>query len=352
MHCMKIIFEKNLYKLYIRHKPDLKIIDLLKRTCWGTKETTYQHQDTEQNIMKVPDPLFFSLKKEDKLIGTCCFSKRSIHKNNHTIDFWYSRYFSIDPKNQGGIFGNMILKNIRTYFEKEIHTPSVFYAYVDASNTRSHKLLNHIGFEKIRSFETLTFSRLYPKKHKAAQMLLQPDKQIMLDLLQEAYKNYELAHFDLRFFDGNYFIFKIEHEIVAGIRVNKAHWIVRHLAGFSGKMIMTCLPYIPVLSRLFNPKDFRFAAFDGIYSKAGYEKEFFQLMESVCAIHKVSTGLTWMDTQSSLYNRLKTADGWGIMDKLKEQIPAYVVAAFKHVSKEEQQKLRERAVYISANDII
>jgi len=50
---MKVIFEQEPYKVTLQHKAGLKAIDLLKHTLWGTKETVYQHQHTEQNIEKV-----------------------------------------------------------------------------------------------------------------------------------------------------------------------------------------------------------------------------------------------------------------------------------------------------------
>lgn len=349
---MKIIFEQKPYKLTLQNKADEKVVDLLKHTLWGTKETVYQHQHTEQNIEKVQEPSFFKLEKQGELIGTCCFSKRTAATEGHMYDVWYSRYFSIDVKRQGGIFGNMILKHIRTYFEKETQRPSLFFAYVDASNIRSDKLLRAIGFKKIRSFETLTFSRLYPKIDKHVSQITEEDTNTMLTILQEAYNEHILAQFDKTFFDGNYFILKKDDEIVAGIRVNTAHWVIRRLAGLSGTLIIKFLPHIPILSRLFNPTDFRFAAFDGIYSKQGHEKELFVLMESVCRSLNVSTGIMWLDSDSTLYHRIKHAGNWGIMDKLKEKIPAYVVAAFKHIPQAEQEKISSCPAYISAVDII
>lgn len=349
---MKVIFEQEPYKVTLQHKAGLKAIDLLKRTLWGTKETVYQHQHTEQNIEKVPNPSFFNLEKQEELIGTCCFSKRSTSVNGRTYDSWYSRYFAIDPQKQGGIFGAMILKQIRTYFEKQTENPSIFYAYVDASNMRSGKLLNYIGFKKIRSFETLTFSRLYPKKDSRVSLIAAKDISTMLSLLQEEYKDYAFCNFENISFEENYFILKKDNEIVAGIHVNMAHWVIRSLAGLSGTIIIKFLPYIPVLSRLFNPKDFRFAAFDGVYSKEGDEKELYVLMESVCASLKVSTGLMWLDSESCLYHRIKSAGNWGIMDKLKENIPAYVVAAFKNVPKDEEERISNCPVYVSVVDII
>ncbi|HSY61840.1 MAG TPA: GNAT family protein, partial [Cytophaga sp.] len=187
---MKVIFEQGAYRVTLQNKANSKVVDLLKGTLWGTKETIYQHQHTEQNIDQVPDPSFFNLEKQGELIGTCCFSKRSMILDRQKYDVWYSRYFSIDSKKQGGIFGSMILKHIKAYFENETLSPSVFYAYVDASNTRSHKLLNYIGFKVIRSFETRTFSRLYPKTNKQVSLIAAADKKRMLDLLQDTYKDH------------------------------------------------------------------------------------------------------------------------------------------------------------------
>jgi RimJ/RimL family protein N-acetyltransferase len=349
---MKVIFERKPYKLILQHKSDLKLIDLLKRTFWGTKETVYQHQHTKQNIDNVSDPFFFNLEKEGELIGTCCFSKRSTALNEQKFDVWYSRYFSIEATRQGGIFGHMIIKQIRSYFEKQTQSPTLFYAYVDASNIRSHKLLSYIGFKKIRSFKTLTFSRLYPKKDKGVSVLNTEDNNTMISLLNEAYKNHILSHFDTHFFNNNYFVLKKENEIVAGLRVNKAHWIIRSLAGFSGTLIIKFIPHIPIISRLFNPTNFTFAAFDGIYSKPGQEKDFFILMESVCAHLNVTTGIMWLDSESTMYHRLKGAGNWGIMNKLKGDIPAHVVAAYKNIAEADMEKICNCPVYISAIDII
>lgn len=347
-----LIFEKKPYKVILQNEPDQAVISLLKHTLWGTKETVYQHQDTEQNIQKVPGPLFFSLQKEQELVGTCCFSKRISTGYGKGYDCWYSRYFSIDAQKQGGIFGSMILKHIRNYFEQHTPTPSVFYAYVDASNIRSQKLLDHIGFKKLRNFETLTFSRLYPEKDKHVSLIDPADKHVMLDLLKEAYKDYLFTDFTPHFFDETYYVLKKENEILAGLRVHKAHWIIRSLSGFAGKIILKVLPHVPVLRRLFNPGKFQFLAFDGMYCKAGHEKELFTLMESACASFNICTGITWLDNDSPLYHRIKAAGNWGIMDKLKEQIPAYVVAGFKNIPPEEQEEMAKRAAYISAPDII
>lgn len=349
---MEIVFKQQPYIITVQNKAGFSTVNLLKRTQWGTAETVYQHQHTEQNIDRVPGPLFFNLQKEQTLIGTCCFSKRNTAVHGERYDVWYARYFSIETGKQGNIFGNMMMKHIRSYFEKQIQYPAVFYAYVDAANIRSSKLVQHTGFKTIRNFETLTFSRLYPKTNKNVSLILQQDKDTMRVLLETAYQDHVFAHFDTAFFDENYFVFKKDNVIVAGIRLHMAHWIIRSLGGWAGTVLIKLLPHLPVLSRLFNPDAFRFAAFDGIYSKAGYETEFFALMESVCARVDRSIGIMWLDADSALYKRLKHAGDWGIINKLKKNIPAHIVASFKNISQETQEKITACPAYISAVDII
>lgn len=348
----KVVFEHGLYKVVIQKTPGVKVVDLLKSTFWGTNGTLYQHKNTEQNISYMIDPLFFSLEKKGELIGTCCFSKRKTGATERTYDALYSRYFSIVQQKQGGIFGKMILKHIKTYFEQTIDKPTVLYAYVDQANIRSYKLLKHIGFESIRSFETLAFSRIYPKVDKRVSRIKAADKDALLTMLHNQYKEYTLVNFDRLFFKDDYFVLKVEDEIVAGIRANVAEWTIRQLPGVSGKLIVNFLPYIPFLSRLFNPGNFRFSAFEGVYCKIGYEKELFLLMESVCGLLKIQTGMMWLDKESELYLRLKNGGDWGIMNRIKDDIPAYVVAAFKNIPEDEKEIFRKYPVYISAFDLI
>ena len=170
-------------------------------------------------------------------------------------------------------------------------------------------------------------------------------------LLKEQYKNYSFINFEPLFLHDDYFVLKKENEVVAGIRANITQWKMRHLPGISGKVFMQLLPYTPFISRLFNPKDFRFIGFEGIYCKSGNEKDLFVLMESVCAELKLHTGMIWMDPESELYGRIKEAGNWGIMNRMKEKIPVNVVAAFRNIPEKEQLKFRQYPVYISAFDL-
>jgi hypothetical protein len=348
---MKVMSEPVPYSIISEKKPRAGAIELLSSIVYGTNGPLYQHVDVPQKIKNIIRPLFFTLEKEGKTIGTCTFLERDVRIGDRVYKGWYGRYFAITPENQGTIFGNLLLKNTRDYFEQTTDIPTVFYGYVDNENPRSKKLLKHIGLEVIRNFETLVFSRICPKKDKRVIKIAKTDKQEILVLLKEQYKNYAFVNFEPLFLDDNYFVLKNGNEIVAGIRANIVKWKIRYLPGISGKILMQLLPYVPFISRLFNPDDFRYIGFEGIYCKQGYEKELFILMESVCAELKLYTGMIWIDPESELHKKIKKAGNWGIMNKLKANIPVGIVAAFRNIPKQEQIKFRKHPAYISAFDL-
>lgn len=348
---MHILFDQTPYRITREEKLRPGSIELLGSTVYGTNGPLYQHTDAAQKTDHIIRPLSFTLEKQERTIGTCTFLQRDITLESKTYKGWYSRYLAIAPEAQGKIFGNRLLKNIKDYFEESTTGPTVFYGFVDNANPRSRRLLQHIGMDVMRNFETLTFSRIFPKKDKRVTRIAEEDKPQILTMLKEQYKNYVFVNFEPLFLHDNYFVLKNGNEIIAGIRANNVKWKVRHLPGVSGKILMQLLPYTPFISRLFNPNDFRFAGFEGIYCKQGHEKELFILMESACAELNLHTGMIWIDPESEFFNRIKAAGNWGIMNKIKDNLPVNVMAAFRNIPEEEQRKFREHPVYISAFDL-
>jgi len=349
---MEVIYEAAPYKISVSKIAGPGIIELLKSTLWGTNTPLYQHKRTEENVFRVPNPLFFSIEKQGKTIGTCCFSKRSISVKGKMYDAWYSRYFAIERQSQGKIFGHLMLKHIKAYFERQIVEPTVFYAYVDQANVRSAKLLQYIGLKSVRNFETLVFSRVFPSQDKRVSRISEGDKAAMLNLLKEQYQEHVMVNFDRFFIEDDYFVLKVQGEILAGLQVKMAEWIICHLPGISGKLIMHLVPHLPLIARLFNPGDFRFAAFEGVYYRKGYEKELFVLMESVCSLLSLNSGMLWLDPESDFYIRLKKTGKWGLLNKFKEDVPGHVVAGFKNIPEKEQEIFYSHPVDIAAFDLI
>jgi RimJ/RimL family protein N-acetyltransferase len=349
---MKVLYKKGSYRVIVEEKPNQDAIELLHTTLWGTNGPIFEHLDTQERVIHLSGSLAFSLEKNGKTIGTCTVLERDIEVEGKPYKTWYGRYFAVDIKHQGKVFGNILLREMKKYLQEVSDLPTIFYAYVDQANPRSRKLLLHTGFEVIRSFETSVFSRMYPKKDaRVSKIRSGDDVNNILSLLKKQNENNTFLNFDNLFFQDNYFILKEGDEIVAGIQASITKWKIRKLPGFSGKIIIKVLPHVPFISRLFNPKDFKFAAFEGLYCKKGREQEVFKLMESACAELKLFTGMVWMDPETELSKRIKKAGDWGLMDKMREDLPAHVVAGFQNVSKKEQEIFHKMPVYISAFDL-
>jgi RimJ/RimL family protein N-acetyltransferase len=349
---MKVIYEHVDYKIILEDRPNAAAIKLLHHTLWGTNGPLYQHLDTPEKAHELKSALSFMLERKRKVIGTCTVLERSIVINEKTYTTFYCRYFSIDKQAQGKIFGHLLLKQMKIYMEK-INTgaPTIFYAYVDQDNPRSGKLLKNIGFEVMRSFKTSMFSRMYPKKDRRIHRISERDKSTIQSLLKKQYDDHSFVNFETLFLKGNYFVLKEDRELVAGIQGTIVNWKIHHLPGFSGKIMLNLLPRVPFLSRMFNPDDFRFVAFDAIYCAKGKEAALFKLMEHACAQLKLCAGMVWMDPGCDLYQRMNAIGNWGFMNKMKEDLPAYVVGGFKNMDEADKKMFSELPVYVSSFDL-
>lgn len=348
---MKIIYERGDYKIKLEKIPNKKAVELLHSTLWGTAGPLFQHMDTPEKVHHLHKSLAFTLEKNDKAIGTCTVLEREITLDGKIYKTWYGRYFTVEKKYQGRIFGNLLLKHMKSYMEEISSVPTIFYAYVDQANPRSRKLLQYTGFEIIRNFETSIFSRLYPKKDKRFSRLRENEFDLIKKILQSEYSNETFVNFDNLFYQNNYFVLKNGNEIIAGLQATKVKWKIRFLPGLSGKIMIKVLPFTPFLSRLFNPNEFYFAAFEGIYCKQGYEKDLFLLMESACAELNLCNGMIWWDQKSELKQRIKPIGDWGLMNKISKSVPIDVIAGFRNINQIEKKKFYDQPAYISAFDL-
>ena len=73
-----------------------------------------------------------------------------------------------------------LAKRLRQYFEEVIPKPFIGYAYIEGSNIRSQKAAEFIGYDPVRNFQTILFSRMFPKKHANARPYKTNEKPIIL----------------------------------------------------------------------------------------------------------------------------------------------------------------------------
>lgn len=245
------------------------------------------------------------------------------------------------------IFSKPHLLDIDDVSEGDKH---IMYAFVESMNERSKNLVNQAGYEYIRSFLTVAFSRFSPKRDPRVVKLQDTEKSVMEALLLRYYYDYSFFSTDYSFFGDKYYVLKEGDEIVAGISAIPSIYKVYDVPGIWGWVIMKVLPKTPYYRRLFHPGEFRYLVFDAIYCKKGKENLLGNLMESACAIEGFHTGLTWLDDHSQLYDKLRTTVKMGALNRMLNAKPGLVYTKFINLDEKEKEAFYSAPAYISGFD--
>jgi len=226
----------------------------------------------------------------------------------------------------------------------------VMYAYVESKNERSKNLINQAGYEYIRSFLTIVFSRFTPKKDARVTKLNADEVPGMRDILKEYYSKHSFYTDEFSFFNNGYYVLRENNEIIAGVCVIPTSYRVVNIPGIWGWIMMKIMPVAPYFRRLFKPGEFRYLVLGALYCREGRENILPDLFEAVCAEEGFHTALTWLDDHSSLFEKLRTNRRMGSLNRILNAKPGLVYASFSNLSAEEKEKFYDSPVYISGFD--
>lgn len=245
------------------------------------------------------------------------------------------------------IFSKPHLLELKDVFEGDKH---IMYAFVESMNERSKNLVNQAGYEYIRSFLTVAFSRFSPKTDVRVTKLKVEEKIKMESLLLEYYRDYSFFSTDYAFFGDKYYVLKEGDEIIAGVCAIPSVYKVYDVPGIWGWVMMSVLPKMPYFRRLFRPGEFRYLVFDAIYCKPGKEVLLADLFESACAAEGFHTGLTWLDDRSLLFDKIRTGVRMGAINRMLNAKPGLVYARFINLTDKEKECFYDAPAYISGFD--
>jgi len=245
------------------------------------------------------------------------------------------------------IFSKPHLLDINDVFEGDKH---IMYAFVESMNERSKNLVHQAGYEYVRSFLTVAFSRFSPKQDTRVTKLAEKEKSLMESLLLDYYKEYSFFSSDFSFFGNRYYVLKEGDEIIAGVSAIPSSYKVYDVPGIWGWVMINILPKTPYFRRLFRPGEFRYLVFDAIYCKPGKEKVLTELFESVCATEGFHTGLTWLDDRSHLFDMLRSGIRMGALNRMLNAKPGLVYTRFINLTEEEKERFYDAPAYISGFD--
>jgi hypothetical protein len=337
------------------------VVDLLKNTLIGTEGSLYRLLDTEEKIHRLDQPHFFYIERNQKALGTITICERNVSLGDNQKQALYIRYFAFDEAFQGSsnkardrnsVFDSHWKKIFESgnLYESEHDTKSTFFwAYIDPQNLRSFRMNERFGFESIGSFQTIAYSRFFPKKSTNVFRLKPEEKLEALKLIHDFYKEYSFFG-DVHLFEQNqFFVLKHDGKIVAGIQANPARFRIVTLPGLIGKISVKVLPHLPLMKRIINPKEHKFLATEGIFWLPGFENKVDELLNGVLAEMKHHSLLIWEDKSAMRVKNLPLK--WGALQKLKKNNEINIVVKTVNLPPHEEKILKASPKYLSGFDM-
>jgi hypothetical protein len=373
------MFERNIFnykglEVRISDHANEGILDILNHAIQGSEGgLRFSLQNIAPRIAAYRDQIrFVSLYKKKQITGTVGSCFRVSGQGNLKYPTSYLRYLAFQSTYQSDlnwrerrkeskktdkddsfkqktleIFSKPHLLELNDVFEGDKH---ISYAFVESMNERSKNLVNKAGYEYIRSFLTIAFSRFYPKPDKRVSKLSDNEKEKMESLLLEYYRDYSFFTTDYSFFGDRYYVLKEGEEIIAGVNAIPSVYKVYDVPGIWGWVMMKILPITPFYRKLFRPGEFRYLVFDAIYCREGREDLLANLFEAACSAEGFHTGLTWLDDRSLLYDKIKTGVKMGALNRMLNAKPGLVYARFLNLEDIEKEYFYDAPAYISGFD--
>ncbi|MCU0456795.1 MAG: hypothetical protein MUE74_10870 [Bacteroidales bacterium] len=340
-------------RLEIKHKtePDEEILSLLAKTVLGTGAgLRYSVKNAAERMKYYGKGLsFVALYKRNNLEGVIGLSRRtilaggradrSLQRLSRMQDSFKQKIFSMFS-NPASIPGAM----------ENPADPHVVYACVERENDRSRNFVRQAGYEQIRSFATIAFSRFHPKRKPEVHRLSPAEEPEMTGLLDDHYREYSFYSSEFSFIDHRYYVMKKGNRIIAGVSAIPTVFRVIHFPGIRGWLLMNLLPVLPYFRQIFRPGEFGFLVFDSIYCPEGSEHILPDLFESVCASEGFSSGLTWQDTESRLCRSLQANSHLGVLNRILTTKPGILYASFSNIGDEEKRTFIERPAFMAGLD--
>lgn len=351
------------------------MLDILSHAVQGSEGgMRFQLQNIPERIAAYGDKIrFVSLYMKHKITGTVGSIYRITGQGNLRYPSSYIRYLAFHSVYQADIsmkrsrreiiktekddsFKQKTLEifskpHLLDFSEVSENDKHVMYAFIESMNERSKNLVNQVGYEYIRSFLTVAFSRFDPKSDSRVSKISTPgERKLVESLLLDYYKGHSFFSIDNIFYRNRYYVLKEEGEIVAGVSAIPSSYKIYNIPGVWGWIYMKILPRAPYFKRLFHPEEFRHLILDGIYCRKGKENLLADLFESVCASEGYHTGLTWLDDRSELFDSLRSGVKMGALNRMLNAKPGLVYAKFINLADREKEYFYDAPAYISGFD--
>ncbi len=347
----KVLLSEEPAEIVREHFFSPEIIRFLERTTLGTEETLYRNEAIRERVKQIHDPVIAILSVHGEMAAMVVIERRKVISNGFECKAYYFRYLASDVtfrnRRYVGKYGRKLMQLI---VEAE-QDKAVFYSYVESKNFRSINFQKKIGFEERSEIRALGFSRFKPKMHEHVRFAGSEDRDIIVKQVKKHHQEYALLHFSHLLRDDNYLVLQEDGEIVAGLQIHEASWVVERIPDKLGSLAMKILPYIPYLRKVFNPKKFQFLSFEGCFYEKGHPEQIIQLIESALSIKALNSAIIWMDSKIDLYQELQNAR-LGLLNYFVQSTRAECLLISKNLNAVEESSVYSGPIYLSTFDFI
>jgi hypothetical protein len=349
----EILFTEGNYSIQRHYGIPEEALHFLESIAWGNEGAIYEHKNTEEHIKLIKKPMLIGIYEGEQIRATAVFSMTSVTNGGEQFNCNYIRYFASSKEIRGkGIMKKFSIKVMELIRENE-KEKTIYFAVIERDNKSSYKVVQSAGYSPVGTVKTLGFSRFFPRiNEKITQVSSKEEKEEVLTLLEKTYESHALVQFDSIFLHNNYYVIRENGQIVAGCQYHRTHWVIINMKGLIGKIIMNVVPVIPILNKIFNPKQFEFLAFEGIYFKTGYEQQLFSLFEGLLAKEKLKSSMFWMGNTCPIRKRILTKGNLGLIHSFIKDSDVEIMASFKNMNETEIANLKSKPIFASAFDYI
>ncbi len=346
----ELIFEDE--SLVIRSQPTASddMVSLIARTVWGSGGTRYQLRDAQAKAELLKGSHFIGLYIGGRLAGVYVLRRKQVTIGKGRYDAYYRTFLALEPERRGRGYGTLLVANTRRHFLTELSGKGLLYGYIEAGNAVSLRVSKRAGYRPVASFCTQAFSRLRPRPHPAVRPLGADRASVAVAQLNALYAKHQLRDFHQSLDPDRYLVLEDDTGIVAGVQIELCDWMITHLPGLQGFLLVHLVSRTPFLRRVFDARRCRFLKFGNLYARPGCEFHLFTLMESALAYHRVGSAIIFYDPRSPVFQRIAAAGNFGV---LQSGVGArvHITASWLGLSTTDAKQLEEKPVVLSPLDI-
>lgn len=349
----KIIYEEGPYTIAWEPEQPEGLVELLESIRWGTKKTLYKHFYVREILSMTPRPHYFTLRENGgPVMGTVVFCERRVRAGGKEYKGFYIRFFAVSPSLRGQGLTHKVSYKVMDWIREREQEPTLLLAGVEKNNAVSYRITTTMGFEPCFQMRTLGFSRFFPRRRVPVRALADEGEwAAFFRKLQEFHAHKNFVVWDSIRVGPPYMVWEENGEVVLGAKPHMAYWQIENMPGLVGAFLKIA-PYLPLVGKVFDVKNFKFVTLEGLFVKQGYEHRIPEFLESVVAYFGLNRAMVMLDEKDAIYQFLRERQDMGILNRFTGDASGTIMLSPHRIPEEELPGLTGAPGYVAAMDYI